>query len=138
MFGVLWAIFAEGIGMTNIVKGLVGKDKRLFAEAQPSPDETAFMIENTSSAYYDSPYFKKHAEDVQPVPPPRRSPPRLDLADVLEPEFLKPIVDAKRLSFHAVGDTGAAKVNRSQKMATAISHEAGVCGPMADNREKRR
>jgi len=133
MFGALWAIFVEGIGMTNIVKGLVGKDERLFAEVQPSPDETAFMIENTSSAYYDSPYFKKHAEDVQPVPAPRTSPPRLELADVLGPDLLKPIIDAKRLSFHAVGDTGAAKVNRSQKMATAISHEAGVADLMAED-----
>ena len=119
--------------MADIVNGLVGKSKRLFAEAQPSRDETAFQIENTSDAYYKSPYYEKHKEDVQKVPPPRLNPPRLDLAGVLGPDILKPILDAKRLSFHAVGDTGAAKVNRSQKMATAIAHEAGVADLMAED-----
>ena len=122
--------------MTDMVKRVSGAGKRLFAEAQPSPDESAFQIENTSAAYYDSPYYKKHAEDVQEVPPPRVNPPRLDLEDVLGADFLKPIVKAKRLSFHAVGDTGAAKVNRSQKMATAIAHEAGVADLMAEDVEK--
>lgn len=62
---------------------------------------------------------------------PRTSPPRLDLAEVLEDDVLRPIIAAGRLSFHAVGDTGAAKVNRSQKMATAIGHEASVADLMA-------
>lgn len=122
--------------MADLVEGLTGKDDRLFAEAQPSPDETAFQIENTSGAYYESPYFKKHEEDIQKVPPPRVNPPRLDLADVVGQDILKPIVEAKRLSFHTVGDTGAAKVNRSQKMATAIQHEAGVADLMAEDVEK--
>jgi Calcineurin-like phosphoesterase len=122
--------------MTNFVKGVEGQGERLFAEAQASPDETSFRIENTSKAYYDSPYYKKHKEDVQRIPPLRVSPPRLDLADVLGEDFLRPIVAAQRLSFHAAGDTGAAKVNRSQKMATAIRHEAGVADLMAEEVEK--
>ncbi len=123
--------------MTDLVKGITGADGRLFAEAKPSPDEIAFMIENTSEAYYNSPYFEKHKEDVQPVPAPREDPPQLDLADVLGADFLKPILAAKRLSFHAVGDTGAAKVNKSQKMATAIRHEAGVADLMAEDVEEK-
>jgi Calcineurin-like phosphoesterase len=122
--------------MTNLVKRVSGQAKRLFAEAQISPDETSFKIENTSAAYYDSPYYKKHEEDVQAVPPPRLNPPRLDLAEVLGEDILQPIIAAERLSFHAVGDTGAAKVNRSQKMATAIGHEAGVADLMAEDVEK--
>ncbi len=119
--------------MKDLVEGIVGTDKRLFAEAQPSPDEVAFKIENTSAAYYKSPYYEKHKEDVQEVPAPRLDPPRMDLADVLGDDFVKAIVEKKRLSFHAVGDTGAAKVNRSQKMATAIGHEAGVADLMAED-----
>jgi hypothetical protein len=119
--------------MADLAKGLTGKDDRLFAEAQPSPDETAFQIENTSEAYYKSPYYEKHKEDVQKVPPPRADPPRIDLADVLGQDILKPIVEAKKLSFHTVGDTGAAKVNRSQKMATAIRHEAAVADLMSED-----
>jgi hypothetical protein len=122
--------------MTNLVEGLKGKDGRLFAEAKPSPDETAFRIENTSEPYYKSAYYEKHKEDVQEVPKPRGNPPRMDLADMLGPDILKPIVDAKRLSFHAVGDTGAAKVSKRQKMAAAIRREAGVADLMAEDLEK--
>jgi hypothetical protein len=78
--------------MTDMLKRVSGQGKRLFAEAQASPDDTSFKIENTSMAYYDSPYYKKHKEDVQEVPPPRVSPPRLDLADVLGRELLQPII----------------------------------------------
>jgi hypothetical protein len=122
--------------MTDMLKRVSGLGERLFAEAQASPDETSFKIENTSEAYYTSAYYKKHKEDVQAVPPPRVNPPRLDLAEVLGEDFVRPILAAERLSFHAVGDTGAAKVNRSQKMATAIRHEAGVADLMAVDVEK--
>jgi hypothetical protein len=122
--------------MADLAKRLVGEDKRLFAEAQPSPDEIAFQIENTSEAYYESPYFAKHKKDVQKVPPPRANPPRLDLAEVLGQDILAPIVKAKRLSFHAVGDTGAAKVDRDHTMATAIRNEAGVADLMAEDVEQ--
>lgn len=53
-----------------------------------------------------------------------------DLAQVLGNDALGPITAAKRISFHSVGDTGAAKVNHSQKEATAIAHEAGVADAM--------
>jgi hypothetical protein len=126
--------------MADLVKGLTagtkGKDNRLFAEAQPTPDETAFQIENTSEAYYESAYYEKHKKDVQKIPPLNLDPPRLDLADVLGDDVLEPIVAAKKLSFHTVGDTGAAKVNHSQKMATAIEHEAGVADLMAEDIQK--
>jgi hypothetical protein len=121
--------------MTKLLKRVSGQAKRLFAEAQISPDETSFKIENTSDAYYESAYFEKHKEDAQEVPPPRVNPSRLNLAEVLGEDVLHPIVAAGRLSFHAVGDTGAAKVNRSQKMATAIRHEAGVADLMAEDVE---
>jgi hypothetical protein len=117
--------------MTKMVQRVEGPSKRLFAEAEPSADETAFRIENTSEAYYESPYFLKHKEDVQAVPAPRQDPPRMDLADVVGDDLLASIVAAKRISFHTVGDTGAAKVNRSQKMSTAIAHEAGVADLMS-------
>ncbi|HEX4305133.1 MAG TPA: metallophosphoesterase, partial [Solirubrobacterales bacterium] len=117
--------------MTKMVQRVKGADERLFAEAEPSADETSFRIENTSDAYYESAYFLKHEEDVQPVPTPNQDPPRMDLADVVGDDLLAPIVAAKKISFHAVGDTGAAKVNRSQKMSTAIAHEAGVADLMS-------
>src|SRR5690349_19735113 len=99
---------------------------RLFADPHPAPDEASFMVDNTSAAYYDSPYYTLHKNDLQPVPNPRVPQPRIDLAAVLGTAFLKPIVDAKKVSFHAVGDTGAAKVNAHQLAARALANEANV------------
>ncbi len=112
---------------------LIGADGRLFADPQPAPDETSFQVDNTSSAYYESAYYKLHANDLQPVPEPRVIQPRVDLASVLGADFLAPSLAAKGLSFHAVGDTGAAKVNSSQTAAQAIANEAGVADAMAQD-----
>jgi len=49
---------------------LAGAGGRLFADPQPPPDETSFQVDNTSAAYYDSPYYTRHKDDLQPVPPP--------------------------------------------------------------------
>ena len=116
--------------MTDQASNLIGKDGRLFAEPKPAPDETAFQVDNTSAAYYDSPYYKKHEGDLQSVPKPHSSPPRIDLADVLGDDVLEPITRAKKISFHAVGDTGAARNDPSQRAATSIAHEAGVADAM--------
>jgi 3',5'-cyclic AMP phosphodiesterase CpdA len=110
---------------------LVGAGGRLFADPQPSPDETSFMVDNTSSAYYNSPYYTLHKNDLKPVPIPRVPEPRVDLANVLGTGFLAPIVAEKKLTFHAVGDTGAAKVNSFQTAAQAIANEASVADAMA-------
>jgi Calcineurin-like phosphoesterase len=108
-----------------------GPRGRLFADPHPAPDETSFQVDNTSAAYYDSPYYKLHKDDLQPVPKPRVPGPRIDLADVLGTGFLAPIVAARKLTFHAVGDTGAAKVNAHQTAAQAIANEASVADAMA-------
>ncbi len=106
-------------------------DGRLFADPQPSPDEASFQVDNSSEAYYNSVYFLRHKEDLQPVPAPKVVQPKIDLNDVLGADFLQPSVDAKRIVFHAVGDTGAAKVNAQQSAAQAIANEASVADAMA-------
>lgn len=111
-------------------RNLIGPHLRLFAEPVPGSDETAFQTDNTSAAYYNSPYFTKHKKDVQKIPPPRATPSRMSLADVVGPEPIAAIQAAKKIVFHAVGDTGAAKVNASQTVATAIAHEARVADAM--------
>ena len=113
------------------ISNTLGVHGRLFAEPQPTADETAFQLDNTSARYYQSPYYLLHRRELQPVPAPNMAPPRLDLADVLPDAVLQTIVAAKKIVFHAVGDTGAAKVNRFQTAATAIAHEAGVADAMA-------
>jgi hypothetical protein len=110
---------------------LAGVDGRLFADPQPAPDEVSFQVDNTSAAYYESTYYKLHKEDLQPIPEPRTAQPRVDLADVLQPEFLAAITATNQISFHAVGDTGAAKVNSFQTAKQALENEAGVADAMA-------
>ncbi|HKF77296.1 MAG TPA: metallophosphoesterase [Candidatus Dormibacteraeota bacterium] len=112
---------------------LLGNQGRLFADPRPSPDETAFQVDNTSVAYYQSPYYLLHKDQVQPVPAPTVTPPRIDLAQVLGADVLGPIATAKRIVFHAVGDTGAAKVDRFQTAAQAIAGEASVADAMAQD-----
>src|SRR5262249_44190705 len=96
------------------ITNLLGVDDRLVAGAEPTADETAFQLDNTSERYYQSPYYEKHKLDLQQVPRPRAKRPRMQLDRVLPARVLEPIVAAKRISFHSVGDTGAARVNRYQ------------------------
>ena len=117
--------------MDAAYRRLSGAKGRLFADPEPAPDQVSFQVDNTSAAYYDSAYYKLHREDLQPVPEPRTRRPRVDLAKVLEPKFLAAITATKRISFHAVGDTGAAKVNSFQTARQALENEASVADAMA-------
>jgi len=91
--------------MTN----LFGAGGRLFAEPHPGSDETHFQVNNTSVAYYQSPYYLLHSNQLQPVPAPTVNPPRLNLTDILGGSIIQAIQAAKKITFHSVGDTGAAK-----------------------------
>lgn len=104
---------------------MIGPQGQFYADPQPGPDEIKFREDNTSSAYYNSPYFLAHKNQVQPIPR-RRSGVALNLSDFIPQEILNAIQAAGKISFHAVGDTGAAKVNRSQTAATALGHEGAV------------
>ncbi|HTR73085.1 MAG TPA: metallophosphoesterase [Solirubrobacteraceae bacterium] len=109
----------------------VGVHGRLFADPQPGPDETAFMVDNTSGQYYESPYYKLHKNQIQPIPPPSSPSPRIELADILGAEAIKTITDSGKIAFHAVGDTGAAKVNVHQTAEVAIEQEGWVADAMS-------
>lgn len=112
-------------------RNLSGAGGRLFADPAPSPDEVSFQVDNTSGAYYESAYYTLHKNDLQQVPPPRVDRPRVDLADVLDSELIDAITAAKKIVFHAVGDTGAAKVNSFQTATQALENEASVADAMA-------
>ena len=62
---------------TEYTARLSGTGGRLFADPQPTPDETSFQVDNTSKRYFDSPYYKRHSEDLQPVPKPSTPQPQL-------------------------------------------------------------
>ena len=110
---------------------LQGTESRLFADPQPSPDELSFQVDNTSAEYYNSPYYLLHKNDLQAIPPPRATPPRLLLDQIVGDDVLGPITAAKVIVFHAVGDTGAAKVNAFQTAVQALGNEASVADAMA-------
>ena len=82
---------------------------RLFAEAHPGADPTSFQVKTDDAAYYDSPYYLAHRNEVRPIPKPRATPQRMDLADVAGPAEVRRIAAAGAIAFHAVGDTGASK-----------------------------
>ena len=97
-----------------------------------APTRRAFQVDNTSTQYYKSPYYLPARRTVQPVPAPRSSPPRIDLAQIVGLACSTPIRERRSGScFHAVGDTGAAKVNSFQTAAQAIANEASVADAMA-------
>jgi hypothetical protein len=108
-------------------RNLTGPDGRLFADPAPSPDETSFQVDNTSDAYYNSPYYIQHENDIEAVP---MGPPAAPLAleTILGPDFLAPIIKRKTISFHAVGDTGAST-------NSAITSEAGISDAMVADLE---
>lgn len=111
---------------------LEGPDNRLYAEPKPSPDETSFQQDNISDQYYNSPYYEAHKNDVQTIPAARAGVPAyLELSDFIPSEVGDAISAAGKITFHSVGDTGAAKVDRSQTAATAIAQEAGVADAMS-------
>ena len=105
-------------------QNIIGRNGRLFGEHVPGQDESVFQVDNTSEAYFQSPYYRLHQLQVQAVPTPRVAPARISLADVVDDASIAAIQSAGRIVFHAVGDTGAAKNNNP-------STEASVADLMA-------
>ncbi len=102
----------------GLSSNLVGPEGQLFADPHPGGDESAFQVDNTSDAYYKSPYYKAHEEQLQSVPQPRVSPPHMQLAQVIGAGPLAPCVAAKRISFHAAGDTGPSEESHVKTVAS--------------------
>ncbi len=92
------------------MSNLVGQGNRLFAEVERTQDPTSFQVDNTSSQYYNSPYYLQHKSEVQPIPKLNVDPPCMDLSEVLGTSTIQSIQAARVISFHSVGDTGATSV----------------------------
>jgi hypothetical protein len=118
-----------------LTQNISGPSGQMYAEQKITPDETKFTRDNNSSTYYNSPYFVAHKNQVQAIPPPRKDAKNVQqpvlLSDFLPKSVLTAINGAKKITFHATGDTGAAKVNARQTVATALSHQAAVADAMA-------
>jgi hypothetical protein len=113
---------------------LTGPAGQLYADPKPSQDQDAFQVDNTSAAYYNSKYYLANKNLVQTIPPRRSGAlPYLDLANFLPADMVAAINAANGITFHSVGDTGAAKVSVSQTALTAIKEEAAVADAMAQD-----
>jgi Calcineurin-like phosphoesterase len=111
---------------------MVGPQGQLYADPKPATDENAFQVQNNSADYYNSIYYLQHKNQVQSIPPQRHGAlPYLELTDFIPTELADAIDAAQKITFHAVGDTGAAKVDRVQTEQTAIAQEASVANAMA-------
>jgi Calcineurin-like phosphoesterase len=111
---------------------IIGPSGQTYADPKPNTDENAFQVNNTSEAYYNSVYYLKYKNQVQPIPPRRSGAlPYLDLSDFLPQDLTNAITAAGKISFHVVGDTGAAKVSKQQTAAVALADEADVADAMA-------
>ncbi len=113
---------------------ILGPHGQLYADPKPTPDEDAFQIDNTSEAYYNSVYYKLYKNQVQPIPPPRSGAlPYLSLSDFIPEGLTDSISSEEKITFHCVGDTGAAKVNRAETASTAIANEGAVADAMVND-----
>src|SRR5579864_2758182 len=69
---------------------------------------------------------------MQPIPPRRSGAlPYLKLTDFIPQDLINAINAAGKITFHAVGDTGAAKTTRSQSAATSLAEQAAVADAMS-------
>ena len=113
---------------------IVGPGGQLYADPKPTPDEDAFQVNNTSAAYYSSKYYLLNKNQVQPIPPRRTGAlPYLKLTDFIPQDLADAIEASGKITFHVVGDTGAAKVSKNQTAATAIAKEAAVADAMVED-----
>jgi predicted phosphodiesterase len=108
---------------------------RLFADPDPGPDEVSFHQPNVDAPYYKTGYYSRHQNEIQPFQRPLPDPPRIDLAQILGPNLLDPIVQARSMTFHSVGDTGASShslISNEHHVADAMSEDVehgGVGAP---------
>ena len=100
----------------------MGPGGQLFGDPAPTPDETAFQVDNTSEEYYSSPYYAQHAKEVLAVPmgPPAEP---VELQNIVGEGFLAPVLAGNQITFHVVGDTGASSTGE-------ITTEASVADAM--------
>ena len=112
---------------------MVGPSGQLYGEVTPGNDESLFQQDNTSEAYYNSPYYKLHQKQVQPIPAPHAGAPlQLLLSNFVSPSVTNAIQAANAVVFHAVGDTGAATVPSiatEGSVADAMAAELAAGGP---------
>jgi len=85
----------------NTKLNMTGPGGQLYAEQKVTPDENAFQRNNTSAAYYNSPYYAAHKNQVQPIPQPRQNAsPNIVLTDFVAKEIITAINAASATRRH--------------------------------------
>src|SRR5258708_34714581 len=111
---------------------LTGPKGQLYAEPKPSPDENAFQVNNNSEQYYQSPYYKLHKSQVQPIPPARNGVPAyLTLSDFIPKPLTDAIKQAGGIAVYAAGDSSTAGSGPQQCSAGPTAEETAVADAQA-------
>ncbi len=92
---------------------------RIFADPRPGSTAQTFQLDGEGLKPGEE-------EELLQVPPPRLVEPRMALADVIGAQAVEQITESKKISFHAVGDTG--DVNQS----TAPHQESVIDSMISD------
>ena len=88
-------------------QALLGPANRFFADRRAGAPRGSFqMLDTSSRAYKSSSYHAVDSSQLEPIPVPSPAAP-MTLESVLGAAFLAPIEARKKITFHAVGDTGA-------------------------------
>ncbi len=116
------------LDLPGLAPTTLGPGERFFADPKPGEDEHSLQVPNDSLAYYESSYCKAHEHDLQPFPAPRTTPPRIDLEEIVGADVLAVRTEAKKISFHAIGDSGAASevsLDSETAVADAMTSDLG-------------
>lgn len=107
-------------------QALLGPANRFFADRRAGTPRHSFqMLDTASRAYKDSPYHALDSSQLEPIPMPSPSGP-MTLESVIGATFLAPIEAQRKISFHAVGDTGASTPGALQSedsVSAAMVHD---------------
>jgi hypothetical protein len=98
---------------------------RIFADPLPGATADTFQLDSGG-------LDPKEEALLEEVPPPRLSPPRMALAHVIGTAANEQIKESGKISFHAVGDTGAVEctmVPDEQSVADAMTSDLSALSP---------
>jgi hypothetical protein len=101
-----------------------------FGEARATPEEASL-----TDPFHDKQYqkvlhaMKSKSSLVKPIPPVRKEPPIIDLAEVLPGSNIGAINRAGQVVFHSVGNTGNTKDAGQQALAPDRMVEDRFCMP---------
>jgi Calcineurin-like phosphoesterase len=101
------------------------RQPRTFADPKPGATPETFQLDSEGLSGQDE-------AQLQPVPEPRSTPPRMSLADVIGTEAEEAIENRRKITFHSVGDTGAvhhSTLSDEEAVSEAMTNDLSTVKP---------